>query len=57
MMATAGTITVAEVEHLVEPGNIDPDAIATPGIYVHRLVHLKNVVKPIEKRTTRPRPV
>jgi 3-oxoacid CoA-transferase subunit A len=57
MMATAGTITVAEVEHLVEPGNIDPDSIATPGIYVHRLVHLKNVVKPIEKRTTRPRPV
>jgi 3-oxoacid CoA-transferase subunit A len=57
MMATAGTITVAEVENLVEPGNIDPDSIATPGIYVHRLVHLKNVVKPIEKRTTRPRPV
>jgi 3-oxoacid CoA-transferase subunit A len=55
MMATAGKITVAEVEHLVEPGEIDPDAIHTPGIFVHRIVHAPNVEKLIEKRTTRPR--
>src|ERR1700685_346574 len=39
MMATAGKITIAEVEHLVEPGEIDPDHIITPGIYVQRIVH------------------
>jgi 3-oxoacid CoA-transferase subunit A len=55
MMASAGKITVAEVEHLVEPGEIDPDAIHTPGIFVHRIVHAPNVEKLIEKRTTRPR--
>ncbi len=55
MMATAGTITVAEVEHLVEPGEIDPDAIHTPGIFVHRIVHAPGIEKLIEKRTTRPR--
>ena len=56
MMATAGRITVAEVEHLVEPGALDPDAIATPGIYVHRIVHVPDAPKRIEQRTTRPRP-
>jgi 3-oxoacid CoA-transferase subunit A len=55
MMATAGAITVAEVEHLVEPGAIDPDTIVTPGIYVHRIVHVKHPVKSIEKHTTRKR--
>tara|TARA_R100000005_G_scaffold95814_1_gene78947 strand:+ start:4297 stop:5004 length:708 start_codon:yes stop_codon:yes gene_type:complete len=55
MMATAGKITVAEVEHLVEPGEIDPDHIIVPGIYVQRIVHVPNPVKHIEKRTTRPR--
>lgn len=55
MMATAGKITVAEVEHLVKPGEIDPDAIHTPGIFVHRIVHTPNVAKLIEQRTTRPR--
>jgi len=55
VMATAGRVTVAEVEHLVEPGAIDPDDIMTPGIYVHRIVHLKNPVKRIEQRTTRKR--
>jgi 3-oxoacid CoA-transferase subunit A len=55
MMATAGKVTVAEVEHLVEPGEIDPDAIHTPGIFVHRIVHAPDVEKLIEKRTTRPR--
>src|SRR6476659_6952844 len=39
MMATAGRITIAEVEHLVEPGEIDPDHIITPGVYVQRIVH------------------
>jgi 3-oxoacid CoA-transferase subunit A len=55
MMATAGKLTVAEVEHLVEPGEIDPDDIHTPGIFVQRIVHAPNPAKPIEKLTTRPR--
>ncbi len=41
VMATAGKVTVAEVEHLVEPGEIDPDHIMTPGVFVHRIVHLE----------------
>jgi 3-oxoacid CoA-transferase subunit A len=55
MMAMAGKITVAEVEHLVEPGEIDPDMIHTPGIFVQRIVHVPDASKPIEKRTTRPK--
>ena len=55
MMATAGRVTVAEVEHLVQPGDINPDHIITPGIYVQRIVHLPNAVKHIEQRTTRKR--
>ncbi|VFU09246.1 acetoacetyl-CoA transferase, alpha subunit [Methylocella tundrae] len=55
MMATAGRMTVAEVEHLVPAGEIDPDMIHTPGIFVQRVIHAQNVVKLIEKRTTRPR--
>jgi 3-oxoacid CoA-transferase subunit A len=55
MMATAGKITVAEVEHLVEAGELDPDVIATPGVYVQRIVHVPNAPKRIEQRTTRPR--
>ena len=55
IMATAGKITVAEVEHLVEPGEIDPDHIITPGIFVQRIVHVKDAVKRIEVRTTRKR--
>ena len=51
--ATCGRITVAEVEHLVQPGELDPDEIHTPGIFVHRIVHVPNPVKRIEKRTTR----
>ena len=54
-MATAGKITVAEVEHLVEPGQIDPDHIITPGIFVNRIVHVPGAVKHIEARTTRKR--
>src|SRR5206468_12738112 len=54
-MATAAKITVAEVEQLVQPGEIDPDAIITPGIFVKRLVHVPNPDKRIEQRTTRKR--
>jgi 3-oxoacid CoA-transferase subunit A len=55
VMATAGRLTVAQVEHLVPVGEIDPDAIHTPGIFVQRIVHTPDVAKLIEKRTTRPR--
>jgi 3-oxoacid CoA-transferase subunit A len=55
IMATAGKVTVAEVEHLVEPGEIEPDDIMTPGIYVQRIVHVKDAVKRIEVRTVRKR--
>lgn len=55
MMATAGKITVAEVEHLVTPGEIDPDHIHTPGIFVKRIILGKNYEKRIEQRTTRKR--
>ena len=51
--ATCGKITVAEAEIIVQPGELDPDEIHTPGIYVHRLVHKPNPEKRIEKRTTR----
>ncbi|QXX75749.1 CoA transferase subunit A [Methylovirgula sp. HY1] len=55
MMAMAGKVTIAEVEHLVPPGEIDPDAIHTPGIFVQRIVHVPGAAKPIEKLTTRQR--
>ena len=55
IMATAGAVTIAEVEQLVEPGEIDPDHIVTPGIYVHRLVVGKRFEKRIERRTVRER--
>ena len=55
MMATAGKVTVAEVEHLVQPVDINPDHIVTPGIYVKRLVHVPNAAKHIEQRTVRKR--
>ncbi|HWG80482.1 MAG TPA: CoA transferase subunit A [Stellaceae bacterium] len=55
MMATAGKVTVAEVEQLLEPGEFDPDHIITPGVFVQRIVHIKNPKKRIEQRTTRPR--
>jgi 3-oxoacid CoA-transferase subunit A len=55
MMATAARITVAEVEHLVEPGEIDPDYIITPGIFVKRIIHVPNAKKHIEQRTVRKR--
>jgi 3-oxoacid CoA-transferase subunit A len=54
MMATAAKITIAEVEHLVEPGEIDPDHVVTPGIFVHRIVVGEYFEKRIERRTVRP---
>jgi 3-oxoacid CoA-transferase subunit A len=56
MMATAGKVTVAEVEHLVEPGDLDPDAIHTPGIFVDRIFRGAHYIKHIERRTVRERP-
>jgi 3-oxoacid CoA-transferase subunit A len=55
MMATAGKVTVAEVEHLVPVGALDPDCIHVPGIYVDRLIEGHNYEKRIERLTTRPR--
>ena len=53
MMAMAGKITIAEVEHLVKPGEIDPDAVHTPGIFVQRIFQGSNYEKRIEQRTVR----
>jgi 3-oxoacid CoA-transferase subunit A len=55
MMATAGRVTVAEVENLVQPGEINPDHIITPGVYVKRMIHVPDAVKHIEQRTVRKR--
>ena len=55
MMAMAGKITIAEVEELVEAGELDPDQIHTPGIYVHRIFQGENYEKRIEQRTVRPK--
>jgi 3-oxoacid CoA-transferase subunit A len=56
LCATAGKICVAEVEHLVEVGELGPDEIHTPGIYVDRIIQGEHYEKWIEKVTTRPRP-
>ena len=55
MMATAAKVTVAQVERLVEAGELDPDHIVTPGIFVQRLVHVAEPAKRIENRTVRSR--
>lgn len=55
MMAMAGKVTVAEVEHLVQPGELDPDHIHTPGIFVHRIFQGSGYEKRIEQRTVRKR--
>jgi 3-oxoacid CoA-transferase subunit A len=57
MMATAGKACVAEVEHLVQPGQLDPDHIHTPGIYIDRILVGAVFEKRIERVTTQPRPV
>jgi len=53
LCATAGRITIAEVERLVEPGEIDPEAVHTPGIFVQRVVVVGTAGKRIERTTTR----
>ncbi len=53
MMATAGRITIAEVEHLVEPGELDPDQVHTPSVYVQRIFEGTDHQKRIERRTVR----
>jgi 3-oxoacid CoA-transferase subunit A len=53
MMATAGRVTIAEVEHLVELGDLAPDGIHTPAIYVQRVLQGSNYSRRIEKRTVR----
>jgi 3-oxoacid CoA-transferase A subunit len=55
MMATAGRVTIAEVEELVPAGELDPNTIHTPGIFVQRVLQATSYDKPIEQRTTRPR--
>lgn len=55
MMATAAKVTVAEVEELLKPGEIDPDQVHTPGIFVQRILAGASYEKPIEQRTTRKR--
>jgi 3-oxoacid CoA-transferase subunit A len=55
MMAAAGKITIAEVEELVEVGELDPDQIHTPSIFVQRIFKCTDYEKPIEQRTVRPR--
>jgi 3-oxoacid CoA-transferase subunit A len=55
MMASAGRVTVAEVEHLVEAGSLDPDTIHTPGIFVQRIIQGASYLKSIEHRTVRKR--
>jgi 3-oxoacid CoA-transferase subunit A len=56
LCAMAGRITIAEVEKLVEPGELDPENVDTPGVFVQRVVEVGEAGKQIEKRTTRPRP-
>lgn len=55
VMAMAGKITIAEVEHLVEPGELDPNFVHTPGVFVQRIFEGKNYEKRIEQRTVRTR--
>ncbi len=59
LAAMSGRVTIAEVEHLVEPGELDPDNVHTPGVFVQRVVALtpeQAADKKIEKRTTRDAP-
>jgi len=56
LCAMSGRITIAEVEQLVEPGELDPEHIDTPGVFVQRVVQVGEEGKRIEKRTLRPRP-
>ena len=53
MMATAAKVTIAEVEHMVEPGELEPDLIHTPSVYVKRIFQGEFYEKRIERRTVR----
>jgi 3-oxoacid CoA-transferase subunit A len=53
VMATAGRVTIAEVEELVEPGSIDPETVVTPGIFVQHIIEGPQYEKRVEKRTVR----
>ncbi|HQT38858.1 MAG TPA: CoA transferase subunit A [Acidocella sp.] len=55
MMATASKMTIVQVEHLVEPGELEADSIITPGVFVKRIVKLDSIDKRIEQRTVRKR--
>jgi 3-oxoacid CoA-transferase subunit A len=55
MMATAAKVTIAEVEEMVEPGQLEPDQVHTPGIYVARIIKSGKLEKAIEQRTVRKR--
>jgi len=55
MMATAARVTIVEAEHIVETGQIDPDQVHVPGVYVKRIIQVQNLEKRIEKRTVRKR--
>lgn len=56
LVATAGIITIAEAEHIVQPGELDPNNIVTPSVFVQRLVQTTDRIKEIEQRTVRHRP-
>jgi 3-oxoacid CoA-transferase subunit A len=53
MMATAATVTIAEVEHLVEPGELEPDLVHTPGLFVKRIIQGELYERRIERRTVK----
>ena len=55
MMATAGKVTVVQAEHIVDPSEMKPDDVMTPGVFVQRIIHVPDAVKHIEQRTTRSR--
>lgn len=57
IVATAGRVTIAEAEHIVDVGGIDPDHVITPGLYVQRVIQASDRPKNIEQRTVRQRPV
>ncbi len=57
IVAMAGIMTIAEAEKIVQPGEIDPNQVITPGVFVQRLIHTTDRPKEIEQRTMRPRPV
>jgi 3-oxoacid CoA-transferase subunit A len=56
MMCTAAKVTIVEAEHVVQPGELDPDQVHVPGVFVQRVVQGAGYEKPIEQRTVRPRP-